>query len=68
MRDGEVRWDWRADDEIARRILHAFYQLPDTIGAGVAALLEGFGEKGQLVMMRDNGELRPATPAELGLT
>lgn len=69
VRNGEVWWDWRApDDEIARQILHDFYELPDTIGAGAAALLEDFGEKGQFVMMRDNGELRPATPAELGLT
>jgi hypothetical protein len=67
MRDGGVWWTWRADDEIAQRILHAFYQLPDTISAGPAALLEDFGEKGQFAMMRDNGGLRPATPAELGL-
>jgi hypothetical protein len=28
---------------------------------------DDFAEKGQYVMMRDNGALRPATPAELGL-
>jgi hypothetical protein len=69
VHDGQVWWDWSAPaDEIAQRLLADFYDLPDTISAGPAALLDQFADKGQHVMMRDNGTLRPATPAELGLT
>jgi hypothetical protein len=68
VRDGEVVWDWSApDDEIAQQILQDYYDLPDTISAGPAAILDQFADKGQHVMMRDNGTLRPATPTELGL-
>ena len=67
-RDGEVWWDWSApDDEVAQQILREFYDLPDTISAGAAAIVDQFADKGQYVMMRDDGTLRPATPAELGL-
>lgn len=68
VHDGEVWWDWSApDDEVAQQILRDFYDLPDTISAGAAAILDQFADQGQHVMMRDNDRLRPATPAELGL-
>jgi hypothetical protein len=68
VRDGEVWWDWSApDDESAQQLLQDFYDLPDTISAGPAAVLDQFAGQGQFVMVGDNGTLRPATPAELGL-
>jgi hypothetical protein len=68
VQDGEVWWDWSApDDEVAQQILRDFYDLPDRISAGPAAILDQFADQSQHVMMRDNGTLRPATPAELGL-
>jgi hypothetical protein len=68
VHDDEIWWDCGApDDPIAQKVLEDFYRLPDTIGAGPAAILEQFGAQGY-VMMRDDGTLRPATPAELGLT
>ena len=66
--DGEVHWSLTApDDEIAQQILRDFYDLPDTVSAGAAALLDRFAEQGQFVMMRENGTVRPATPTEFGL-
>jgi hypothetical protein len=68
VQDGEVWWDWRApEDDVAQQILHDFYDLPDTIIAGPDAILDQIADKGQYVMVRDEGTLRPATPAELGL-
>jgi hypothetical protein len=69
VQDGEVWWDERAlEDEIAQQFLEDFFGLPDMISAGAAAVMEHFAGDGQHVMVRDNGTLRPATPAELGLT
>jgi len=69
VHDDEIWWDLCAPgDEVAQQILKDFYDLPDTLGAGPAVLLERFAAQGQPVMMRENGTLRPATPAELGLT
>lgn len=69
VHDGEIWWDLRVpDDPVAQQLLEDFYRLPDTISAGPAAILEQFGAPGPFVMMSDNGTLRPATRAELGLT
>jgi hypothetical protein len=68
VQDGEVCWDWSApDDEIAQQLRRDFYDLPDTISVGPAAVLDQFAEQGQFVMVREEGTLRPATPADLGL-
>jgi len=69
VHDDEIWWDLRVpDDPVAHELLEDFYRLPDTISAGPAAILEQFGAPGPFVQMRDNGTLRPATRAELGLT
>jgi hypothetical protein len=68
-RDGEVHWDWSViDDDIARQLLDEAYQLPETVGDGVAALQERYARQGLIVVVDDDGTLRPATPAELGFT
>jgi hypothetical protein len=65
---GEVRWDWLApDEEIAQMFLEDLYGLRDTISDGPAAVLERMTYDGEQVKVRDNGALRPATRAELGL-
>jgi hypothetical protein len=65
----EVWWDVSVvDDDLARQILDEYYRLPDNVADGAAALFERFTEQGLQVMIRDQGELRPATPAEHGWT
>jgi hypothetical protein len=54
------------DDDLARQILDEYYRLPDTVAGGAAALFDRFTERGLQIMIRDQGELRPATPAEHG--
>jgi hypothetical protein len=56
------------DDDLARQILDEYYHLPDNVSEGAAALFERFTQQGLQVMIRDQGELRPATPAEHGWT
>jgi hypothetical protein len=67
VHDDEVWWDASVvDDDLARQILDEYYRLPDSLVDGGAALFERFTGKGLQVMIRDNGGLRPATPAEHG--
>jgi hypothetical protein len=67
--DDEVSWDASVvDDDMARQGLDEFYRLPDTVGEGAAALLGHFADQGLEVMINDNGTLRSATSAELGLS
>jgi hypothetical protein len=54
------------DDELARQILDEYYHLPDNVTDGSAALFERFTQQGLQIMIRDQGELRPATAAEHG--
>jgi hypothetical protein len=54
------------DDDLARQILDEYYHLPDNVSEGAAALFERFTQQGLQVMIRDEGELRPATAAEHG--
>jgi hypothetical protein len=68
-RDGEVWWEWSViDDDIARQMLDEVYQLPETVGEGVAALHERYLRQGLIVVFDDDGTRRPATPTELGIT
>ena len=65
----EVWWDSRVVDEpIARQILEQMYALPDNIGDGVPALFDRFTEQGLVIVTDDDGVLRPATRAELGIS
>ena len=67
--DDEVWWDSSVvDDDIARRILDEMFTLPDTAGDGVDALFRRFADDGLKVVINDDGTMRPATAAELGLT
>lgn len=54
------------DDDLARQILDGYYHLPDNLADGAAALFERFSQRGLQVVIRDQGVLRPATPAEHG--
>jgi hypothetical protein len=56
------------DDDLARQILDEYHHLPDNLVDGPAALFERFSQQGLHVMIRDGGELRPATAAEHGWT
>ena len=56
------------DDDLDRQILDEYYHLPDSLAEGAAALFERFTQQGLQVMIRDQGELRPATAAEHGWT
>jgi hypothetical protein len=56
------------DDDLARKILDEYYHLPDHLADGSAALFDRFSQQGLQVVIRDEGELRPATPAEHGWT
>jgi hypothetical protein len=63
----EVWWDASVvGDDVARQILDEYYHLPDTLAEGAAALFNRFSRQGLQIMIRDQGELRPATPAEHG--
>jgi hypothetical protein len=64
----EVRWDASVpDDETARAVLDEMLALPDTVGAGPAAVLDRLDALGNVMVTGADGRLRPATPAELGL-
>jgi hypothetical protein len=63
----EVWWDSSVvDDDLARQILDEYYRLPDTVTEGAATMFDRFSGQGLEIMIRDQGELRPATPAEHG--
>jgi hypothetical protein len=65
----EVWWDSTVvDDPIARKILDQMYALPETVGDGVPALFDRFAEPGLVIITKDNGVVRPATRAEIGIT
>lgn len=67
VRGDEVWMDTSVvDDDLARQILDEYYRLPDTVAEGAAALFDRFTQQGLQVMIRDQGVLRPATPAEHG--
>jgi hypothetical protein len=59
---------WVVDDDVARKVLDEYYRLPEHVADGPAALFDRFSRQGLRVMIRDRGELRPATPAEHGWT
>jgi hypothetical protein len=60
----EVWWDASVvDDDLAGQIIDEYYRLPDTLVDGAAALFERFTQQGLQIMVRDQGVLRPATPA-----
>ena len=47
LRGDELWWDATVvDDPIARQILDEFYDLPETVAAGPAALQQRFAERG----------------------
>jgi hypothetical protein len=56
------------DDDVARQILDEYHRLPETVTEGAGARFDRFDRQGLEVMVRDQGELRPATPAEHGWT
>lgn len=55
------------DDPIARQILDEYYALPDTLDGSVADLFDRFADKGLEIVIDDDGVLRPATDADLGI-
>lgn len=55
------------DDPIARQILEEYYRLPDTLPDGAAALVERFADNGLEIVIDDEGIMRPATNADLGI-
>ena len=58
---GEVRWDVTVadgtiiDDDRARTIMDEFYNLPDTVGGGVAGMVGRLGEQGLAVSRNASG-------------
>jgi hypothetical protein len=58
---GEVRWDVTVadgtvmDDGMARTIMEELYNLPDTIGGGVAGMVGRLGEQGLAVSRNASG-------------
>ncbi len=66
--DNEITWDASVvDDPIARQILDEYYALPDTLAGSVADLFDRFADKGLEIVIADDGVMRPATNAELGI-
>ena len=64
----EITWDASVvDDPIARQILDEYYALPDTLDGSVADLFDRFADKGLEIVIDDDGVLRPATDADLGI-
>jgi hypothetical protein len=55
------------DDPIARQILDEYYALPDTLDGSVAELFDRFADNGLEIVIEDDGVMRPATDADLGL-
>jgi hypothetical protein len=65
---GEITWDASVvDDPIARQILDEYYALLDTLTDSVADLFDRFANKGLEIVIEDDGVMRPATDADLGL-
>jgi hypothetical protein len=69
---GEVRWDVTVadgtvmDDDMARTIMDEFYNLPDTVGGGVAGMVGRLCEQGLAVSRNASGtvmEVQNATGA-----
>lgn len=64
----EITWDASVvDDPIARQILDEFYALPDSLSGSTAELFERFADRGLEIVIEDNGVMRPATEADLGI-
>jgi hypothetical protein len=64
----EITWDASVvDDPIAHHILDEYYALPDTLDGSVADLFDRFADKGLEIVVDDDGVLRPATDADLGI-
>ena len=55
------------DDPIARQILDEYYALPDTLDASATALFDRFAENGLEIVIDDDGIMRPASNADLGI-
>lgn len=67
--DDEITWDASViDDPIARQILDEYYALPDTLAGSVADLFDHFADRGLEIVVDDNGVMRPATNADLGIS
>lgn len=66
--DDEITWDATViDDPIARQILDEYYALPDTLTGSVADLFDRFAESGLEIVIADDGVMRPASNADLGI-
>ncbi len=66
--DDEITWDASVvDDPIARQILDEYYALPDNLSGSTADLFERFAKQGLEIVVDDNGVMRPATDADLGI-
>ena len=64
----EITWDASVvDDPIARQILDEYYALPDTLDGSVADLFDRFAGNGLEIVVDDNGVMRPASNADLGI-
>jgi hypothetical protein len=64
----EITWDASVvDDPIARQILDEYYALPDTLDASTAELFDRFANSGLEIVIDDDGVMRPATNADLGI-
>ncbi len=64
----EITWDASVvDDPIARQILDEYYALPDTLDASTTELFDRFADKGLEIVIDDDGIMRPATTADLGI-
>jgi len=65
----EITWDASVvDDPIARQILDEYYALPDTLIDSVADLFDRFANNGLQIVIDDDGIIRPATNADLGIS
>jgi hypothetical protein len=66
--DDEITWDASVvDDPIARKILDEYYALPDSLSGSTTELFERFARQGLEIVTDDNGVMRPATAADLGI-
>ena len=65
--DGEVWWDASVlDGDIARTILDEFYNLPETVSAGVAGLEDRLSERGLAVTRNASGTVMQVHSAATG--
>lgn len=63
-----ITWDASVvDDPVARQILDEYYALPDTLDGSVADLFDRFADNGLEIVIDDDGVMRPATDADLGV-